>query len=250
MNPKSSKIVYLTIDDSPSKDMREKVDYLYNCHIPAIWYCRGEFMEDKLHSLIYAIEKGFWIVNHSYTHPYFSRISLESCIQEIQKTEALIEKTYRIAGISRPCKLFRFPFGDKGGGSNFLKIYSKQEQDMVDALQDFLKKEGFQQAIFEGITYPYYLKAGLDRDIDAAWTFDTKDYVVLSRTSQQKSGLYNVEDFVARMDLHDPEHGLGLNDPNSNDIVILHDFEKTTFLFQPLIDKLLNKPLSFQLPKV
>jgi peptidoglycan/xylan/chitin deacetylase (PgdA/CDA1 family) len=250
MNQQLSKVIYLTIDDSPSKDMQEKVNYLVKHHLPAIWYCRGEFMQHTLSPVIYAIERGFWIGNHSYSHPYFSQLSLEACIQEIQKTEALIDEAYRLAGVARPFKLFRFPFGDKGGGKDFLKIYTTEEEERVNALQNFLKQEGFQRALFERITYSYYLKAGLDRQVDASWTFDTKDYVVLSPSSQQKSGLLRIEDFLNRMDRHDPEKGLGLNDPSSNDIVILHDFEKTSFLFEPLIDKLLTKKLSFQLPSV
>ncbi len=249
MRQESKKIIYLTIDDSPSKEMKQKVDYLVAHQIPAIWYCRGEFMHRELSSIIYAIEKGFWIGNHSYTHPYFSHLSLKECMEEIQKTEQLIEEAYRLAGASRPCKLFRFPFGDKGGGKNFLKRYTKQEKEMVDSLQNYLRQEGFQRAIFEGITYSYYVEAGLDRDIDASWTFDTKDYVVLSPVSQAKSGLRTVPDFINRMDIHDPEHGLGLNDSHSNDIVILHDFEKTTFLFEPLIAKLIAKNFLFQLPR-
>jgi peptidoglycan/xylan/chitin deacetylase (PgdA/CDA1 family) len=250
MKSNSSKIAYLTIDDSPSKDMQEKVDYLIAHQIPAIWYCRGEFMEQHLSSVVYAIERGFWIGNHSYTHPYFSQILLEEAMQEIIKTDYLIEQAYRLAGIPRDYKLFRFPFGDKGGGKNYLKEYSNSEKEHVEALQHFLKREGFQKANFEGITYSYYFDAGQDQYLDAPWTFDTKDYVALSKNSQEKSKLLHIEDFLSRMDLHDPEKGLGLNDPDSNDIVILHDFEKTTFLFQPLINKLLTKNLIFQLPRI
>jgi peptidoglycan/xylan/chitin deacetylase (PgdA/CDA1 family) len=250
MKQSASKIIYLTIDDSPSNDMKEKVDFLLKCQIPAIWYCRGEFIEKHLSSIVYALERGFWIANHSYSHPYFSTLSLKEATEEIHKTEKLIDQAHRQAGVSRTHKLFRFPFGDKGGGKNFLKIYTEKEKECVEALQNLLKKEGFQKASFEGITYHYYLKANLDRDIDAPWTFDTKDYVVLSKSSQEKSRLHTVEDFINRMDLHDPENGLGLNDPKSSDIVILHDFEKTSFLFKPFIEKLLTKQVAFHLPSV
>ena len=194
--------------------------------IPTIWYCRGDCMEKNLCSVIYAIEKGFWIGNHSYSHPYFSKISLETCREEIHKTEALIDRAYHQAGMKRPNKLFRFPFGDKGGGKNILKEYTQEESERINGLQDLLRNEGFQRAHFEGVTYPYFLKAHLDRDIDAAWTFDTKDFVLLSKASQDKSGLHNIADFEKRMDLNDPENGFGLNEPSSSDIVILHDFEE------------------------
>lgn len=250
MNKSVSKIIYLTIDDSPSNVMKEKVDYLLKCQIPAIWYCRGEFMENHLSSIVYALERGFWIANHSYSHPYFSQLSLKEASEEILKTENLIDHAYHQTNISRTHKLFRFPFGDKGGGKNFLKAYTEKEKEHIDALQDLLKKEGFQKALFEKITYHYYLNANLDCYIDTPWTFDTKDYVVLSKSSQEKSKLHHVEDFINRMDLDDPENGLGLNNPHSNDIVILHDFEKTSFLFKPFINQLMTKPFLFQLPQL
>ena len=191
-------------------------------------------MEEHLSSIVYALERGFWIANHSYTHPYFSQLSLQEATEEILKTEQFIDRAHHLAGVPRSHKLFRFPFGDKGGGKNFFKIYTGQEKEHVDALQELLKREGFQKAFFEGINYEYYLKAGLDHYIDAPWTFDTKDYVVLSKHAQDKSGLHRIEDFLNRLNLNDPGNGLGLNDPQSNDIVILHDFEKTSFLLNPL----------------
>jgi peptidoglycan/xylan/chitin deacetylase (PgdA/CDA1 family) len=42
-----TKIAYLTIDDSPSRFMRHKVDYLLSRGIPAIFYVRGEFVEQN-----------------------------------------------------------------------------------------------------------------------------------------------------------------------------------------------------------
>lgn len=91
-----AKIAYLTIDDSPSKDMKSKVDYLLAKSIPAIWFCRGEFMEQHLPHVTYAIENGFIIGNHSYTHPYFSTLSLAQCAQEISKTEQMIPFQMRL----------------------------------------------------------------------------------------------------------------------------------------------------------
>lgn len=56
------KIVYLTIDDSPSIYMEEKINYLYSRNIPAIVFCIGNL-----------IEKGFKFklpkFNYSQKHP-------------------------------------------------------------------------------------------------------------------------------------------------------------------------------------
>jgi len=60
------KHAYLTIDDSPSKFTKNKVDFLKKNNIKAIFYCRGEFIKGNMNAVIYAIEKGFLIGNHSY----------------------------------------------------------------------------------------------------------------------------------------------------------------------------------------
>ncbi len=55
------------------------------------------------------------IGNHSFSHPYFSELSFEECTEQILSTEV----------IERRHKLFRFPYGDKGG-------------EHKDRLQEFL----------------------------------------------------------------------------------------------------------------
>ena len=66
------KAAYLTIDDSPSPDMQSKVDYLHREAIPAVFFCRGDFLEERPAAALDAIRKGFIIANHSYSHPHFS----------------------------------------------------------------------------------------------------------------------------------------------------------------------------------
>jgi len=96
------KIAYLTIDDAPSEDMKEKVDFLVSKGIPAIWFCLGDFLEKGSEHAIHAIEKGFIIGNHSYGHPYFSDLPLKQCFEEIQKTDRIIDEIYRKAGVKDP----------------------------------------------------------------------------------------------------------------------------------------------------
>ena len=40
------KKIYLTIDDSPSPQFRENLDYLIERKIPAVFFCIGNRMED------------------------------------------------------------------------------------------------------------------------------------------------------------------------------------------------------------
>ena len=231
-----NKKLYLTIDDAPSCFMQEKIDCLHQKNIPALWYCRGEFINEKtMPSLVYAIQKNFIIGNHSFSHPYFSTLTFQQAKYEITHTETLIKKAYDLAGIPQKYKLFRFPFLDKGG-----KLKTR--------LQDFLKQEGYQKACFENITYDYYQKEKLDNDIDAPWTFDACEYALFSEKSKKKRGLFTVEDFITRIHKNDPKKGLGLLYPDSNDIVLLHDFEQTHHLFEPIIDTLEKLPITFELP--
>lgn len=112
------KIAYLTIDDAPSTCLKEKVDYLYNKKIPAIFFCEGERMQKRIDLVEYAINKGFIIGNHAWDHPYFSNLSLENCFKQIKDTDNLINKIYKKAGRKRPANYFRFPYGDKGGNQS------------------------------------------------------------------------------------------------------------------------------------
>jgi len=126
------KTVYLTIDDGPSKDRKEKVDILYQYGIQPIWFCIGSEIEKRPEDVIYSIRKGGIIGNHSYSHPRFSQISLEECFEEIEKTDRIIDSIYREAGVARPIKAFRFPYGDKGEDNNFFKKpYSEEGKKKI-----------------------------------------------------------------------------------------------------------------------
>jgi len=95
------------------------VDILYQYGIQPIWFCIGSEIEKRPEDVIYSIRKGGIIGNHSYSHPRFSQISLEECFEEIEKTDRIIDSIYREAGVARPIKAFRFPYGDKGEDNNF-----------------------------------------------------------------------------------------------------------------------------------
>ena len=122
-----SKKIYLTIDDSPSSSFRSNLDFLISHKIPAVFFCIGNRMESAWEDLIYAIQQGYPIGNHSYTHPHFSDLSLGAAKKEIQKTDALIEKLYKDAGQPDYDRLFRFPYGDKGDGKYGFQFLSRKE---------------------------------------------------------------------------------------------------------------------------
>ena len=150
---------YLTIDDAPSKDFRKKINYLIKKNIFAIIFCIGQNIKKNKKDVIYAIKKGFVIGNHSYNHPHFSEIELEECLNQIKKTDKIIEDLYKETEIKRPIKIFRFPYGDKGG---------KNKKN----IQEILKSLSYKQPKFENIKYLYYRFYGLHKDWDVFFTFD------------------------------------------------------------------------------
>jgi len=117
------KKVYLTIDDSPGTQFTAKVDLLAKHEIPAVFFCIGQLIEKYPDAVIDSIHKGFIIANHSYTHPAFSKITIQQAEEEIHKTDEIIENIYQTAGVPRPAKWFRFPYGDKGDLRNG-KVFS------------------------------------------------------------------------------------------------------------------------------
>ena len=66
----ATKKAYLTINDSPSPHIKQKVDFLLSKGIPAIFFCEGRKIEEHSNTVIYAIKNDFIIGNHSYFLPY------------------------------------------------------------------------------------------------------------------------------------------------------------------------------------
>ena len=95
------KNAYLTIDDSPSERMGDLIQTLQQLQIPAVFFCIGKNLERYPHFAIQAIQKGFVLGNHSWSHPHFSKISIENAFLEIQRTDDLLDNLYQQAGVQR-----------------------------------------------------------------------------------------------------------------------------------------------------
>ncbi len=63
------KKIYLTIDEFPSEDGLDKLNYLEEKDMPAILFCRGDALEKRLEYAVKAVKKGFILGNHTYSHP-------------------------------------------------------------------------------------------------------------------------------------------------------------------------------------
>lgn len=212
--------IYLTIDDSPSIHMDKKVSFLKKHNIPAIFYARGEHIAAHTDQIINAIQHGFLIGNHSYSHPHFSQISFNQCTSEILKTEKLIQECYKLANKVRPCKIIRLPYGDRGVGENAKTAQSQEEQSKVKAIQDFLKENDFVALNFQS-----------DHFIDAHWDWDTQDYK-RKHISDEKLYLDKIKTFFGQ---HQKETA----------ILLLHDFDNNNHLFKPSMQFLLDQKIEF-----
>ncbi|MBN1667765.1 MAG: polysaccharide deacetylase family protein [Anaerolineales bacterium] len=243
-----SKTAYLTIDDAPSADFERKTAYLLEQGIPAIFFCGGKELQAWPEMVVRAIQQGFVIGNHAAEHTRFSTLSLETCYDLIQRTDAQIEALYAQAGVARPAKYFRFPYGDKGGlvGDDPFIAPVGEGLERKEALQAHLRRLGYTQPDFPGITYNYYRQAGLLDDVDWYWTYDVLEWAVYA--AEHKFGIDSLAAILARMDEHEPEGGRGLNTPGSDEIILTHDHVENTTIFPAIIQGLLAKGLRFSLP--
>ena len=103
----------LTIDDIPSDNTCTIVDYLNEAGIQAIMFAVGEKAEKNPEPVVYAVQHGMIVGNHSYSHPHFSELSLSEGIREIDRCEAVLTRIYDMADTKRTFRPFRFPYGDK-----------------------------------------------------------------------------------------------------------------------------------------
>lgn len=251
--------VLLTIDDSPSPETDQLTDLLMNKNIPAILFCRGDHLEKNPDPIVRAVEKGFVIANHAYSHCRASTVSYKDMIDEIEKTEVLIDDIYQRARQKRPKKYFRFPHMDRGAGgwiidynavpehrdvlvtlfSDGLNIDlmppSPEQIEKKDRLQSYLQNQGFVSLSNDNINYPWFTETEMTHAIDAMFTFSTSDWMVTPRHAGQWP-YKNTNDLIQKID-RDP----WLADKESDDIILMHDqgglFEITAMLLQHFLDR-------------
>ena len=223
----------LTIDDIASENTPAIVDYLRERKIPAILFAWGERTERYYDNAVYALQNGFLIGNHTYSHPAFSKISLEECVREIEKNERLLDRLYRDAGVERVFRPFRFPYGDKGGSHR-------------DALQQYLADHGFDKVYDRQLPYSWWRERGLDRDIDTFMTYDFAEYRI------RKGSTFTKEDVFRRMEDPAPESGAPLFADGGSHILLLHAHDATEELvpeyYRLFLDRVLEKGVVFEKP--
>lgn len=224
----------LTIDDIASANTPAIVDYLNANGITALMFAVGENVENYYDNAIYALKNGMILGNHSYSHPAFSKLSVEEAIADIEKNEVVLDKLYRDAGVERKYRPFRFPYGDKGGANK-------------DALQAFLRDKGFGKLKDTQFPYAWWKERGLDKDIDTFWTFDFAEYNI-----RQGSG-FTEEDVWKRINNMDPVNGAALLKEGNSHFLLLHAHDETEELvpeyYKKFIDYLIEKGVVFTKPE-
>lgn len=242
------KIAYLTIDDGPSPHMREKVEFLDSKDIKAVWFCRGDFLEERPEHALFAIQQGHVIANHSYSHPKFSDISLDQAYQEIDRTDQIIESLYKQSGVLQPYKAFRFPYGDKGDlryGDLSLPL-SADGQERKDAIQMHLQNWGYTQPKFERVLHPYHRAQGIFDDVDWRWTYDVMEWAL--KKEEPPEGIDSLEKVLKRMEVDVPEQGRELQNPAIEEIILVHDQEHSRGMLGPIIEWYRSHHFEFALP--
>ena len=223
----------LTIDDVPSDNTKAIVDYLNEKDICAVMFAEGNKLETNPEPVIYALQHGMIVGNHSFNHPDFSTLSLDEGIKEIEKCEEQLNRVYEMAGVERKFRPFRFPYGNKGG-------------DNKDALQEYLVRKGFDKLADTQIPYPWWKEVGLNKDIDTFWTFDFAEYNI-----RKESG-FTVEDVYKRIYDTNPSSGASLLTDGGSHILLLHAHDETEELvpeyYKQFIECLLEHGVTFTRP--
>ena len=234
------KDLYLTIDDGPSDHTDDLVDFLEDQSIPAILFVRGEFLSENPKPIVRAIEKGFSIGNHLYSHQRVSDLDFVTVVEEIEHTETMIDAAYVIAEKKREHKLLRFPHMDRGCGGQVVEydkfpeyrevlksIFleglnakdTRPDNEMLEKkhkIQIYLEREGYAQP-FKGITHSFFTETEMAGARDCLYTYSSCDWMLTPR-HKGKWPQKSVQDLIGRMD-RTPY----LHKDDSADVLLIHD---------------------------
>jgi peptidoglycan/xylan/chitin deacetylase (PgdA/CDA1 family) len=99
--------IALTIDDGPDPVYTPQILEMFSAYgVRATFFVVGNCAEQYPDIVRRIADEGHEVGNHSYSHPYFQRLSWTGAAKEIRMTNAILN---RILG--KKCHLFRPPFG-------------------------------------------------------------------------------------------------------------------------------------------
>ncbi len=255
---------YLTIDDSPSSRMDDLIDAFVEKEIPALFFCRGDLLEKNPIMALKAVERGFVLGNHAYSHERASNENYEDFVDQIEKTERLIDNVYSMAGIEKPGQYFRFPHLDRGCGSWIMDfeafdvkqrtlvksifteglnvVSAKQPDDAarekMQKLQEYLKEGGY-SVPFKGVNIDWYKDKQVQAANDCLFTYSTADWMVTQR-HLGKWRYQSLDDLKNKID-----YDQRLVDKKSVSVVLAHDQAEIIDTTLALIDHMLDRKITF-----
>ena len=122
----NEKIIYLTIDDSPTSYTMDLLAVLDDLDVKATFFVVGSYVRTRPVFLRAIYEQGHTIANHSYTHQEsMLKKNFSTCLSEFKRTG---EEVSKALGFPLPMPIIRIPYG-----SGILT------NDMLDRLQ----REGY-----------------------------------------------------------------------------------------------------------
>ncbi len=215
----------LTIDDAPTRITPRIVDYLQSKGIVPVISFIGAKIDECFDEAVYAAKSGAVIGNHGFSHPHFSEITLAQARDEILKTEREIDRVCRFAGVEREHRVFRFPYGDKGG-------------ERYEALQQLLREFRFERLDDTAVRFPWWETYHLDTDIDMKWTFDFVEYEMAWDNGS------TWDDVIRHIHDAHPAMGGSLLEKDATHIVLIHDMEQTDRFMEKYFEKLIDYALA------
>lgn len=106
MKPKS---IVLTFDDGPTQEYTIRIlDILKKYNVKATFFVVGKRVQKNCPIVQRMYQEGHEIGNHTYTHPYLTKISIAEQQQEIGNNQQIIQQC-----IGYQPRWFRAPFGDQ-----------------------------------------------------------------------------------------------------------------------------------------
>ena len=223
----------LTIDDLASGNTPALLDYLRGKGITPLLFGIGAALEENRKEAEYALQCGFIIGNHSYSHPHFSELSMGEAVREIERCEEVLDKLYRDCGVERKYRPFRFPYGDKGGENK-------------EALQVYLREKGFDKVDDTKLTYSFWDAKGYRKDIDTYWSFDIEEYRI------RKGSDFTLESVMEKIHDPAPEEGAVMLAEGNSHIILFHAHDETDEMvpkyYEKIIGHLLECGVKFEGP--
>ncbi len=216
---------YLTIDDGPTANTKEKLDFLSSKSIDAVLFCTGENISKHIEQADYAIKNNFTIGNHSYSHANFSEIGTKACLEEIDKAEKIIDYAYISANSIRSDRYFRYPYGAKGNAlPNKRPSVANRLSIKTNVINNHLKHLGIKPINLK--KHSAYYKPQrflLTKNYDSPWTMDMDEWRIMNNVDYNllEQRIYNE---VPKL------HGKA--------IILMHDHKRSHEYFERIINNL------------